>query len=125
MTARLATWVLSAAMVAWGGRDIAKSGFQTKGKKKVQGSKVTVRMHVGLPLVAFSLAGHKNRLLIFPVPGQIIHKPSRADECCRADKMPFTLSEQESDQEERTRGWTKRCRCRCVGQGVQIRTRKV
>ena len=26
--------MLSAAEVVWGGRDIAKSGFQTKGKKK-------------------------------------------------------------------------------------------
>ena len=76
----------------------------------------TVRMHVGSPLVAttcsgsplvaFSLAGHKNRLQIFPVPGEI-QKPPRVDECCRVDKMSFTSSEQESDQEERTRWWTK------------------
>ena len=56
--------------------------------------------------VAFSLAGHKNRLQMFPVPGEI-HKPPRVDECCRVDKMPFTSSEQESDQVERTRWWTK------------------
>ena len=29
--------------------------------------------------MAFSLAGHKNRLQIFPVPGEI-HKPPRVDE---------------------------------------------
>ena len=61
----------------------------------------------GSPLVAFCLAGHKNRLQIFPVPGEI-HKPPRVDDCCRVDKMPFTSSEQENDQEEgRTRWWTK------------------
>ena len=72
MTARLATGVLSAAVVVWGGRDIAKSGCQTKGKKNTTKVRVqTVRITSGSPLVAFSLAGNKNRLQICPVPGEI------------------------------------------------------